>query len=407
LPPLPPRPPSLGMNKLPRKEPSQKLPRKIMNPLLNEKRVDPQKAALLSSLAGADPQLVYKMYVFQQKLNEGGNSYILERLLSETWENFAFPTTSKELFYFTLRAIHPGHIEGEIYADPYELYPDAPEGLTPDLLPTYIAIQNNFTIPIRLEDRARFVERLEDSFTKTRLLKNAILRDLPPVGKEMDWLASQVESHIKYVLLGTEADVSNNVIADFLSKIRSQMPEREIVFFTDSMPEEFPTMGEEQSSAMKPILETASSLDIRVVGLKPKFVSINPLQVKCREFTTYPASDGSFSTKETTMSIWDTDEGIRLQNKHLLKTIKAHLEKYPPHTLFVIQARPANISYDMPGSLGEDLVGNTFVAEIATDPTKLMGNFAIDLKDIKNVVRYTDWLAARKVGFDAYVIVEK
>ena len=316
---------------------------------------------------------------------------------------------------------------------PYELYPNAMDGLTRESLGYYMIIKDN------LEDRKLAPEQVLKGQQMKELVRTPgfmeKIRVAVPAGQEAKWLVTQIKPDTQYLLLG-ETHWSKNVktiIADVLGEIRSakQFANRKIFLFSEfyrqgavlptregeilKLPD---TMNDLRSVLIKlkyPVFQKAWDMNITAIGLEPDFV--------------------------TGKDIWATNqvESARLRNKEWLKTILQYREQYPD-ALFVIYAGQGHTNYDEPYSLGDFFAGEkTFVAAVEWMDWRKLNELSLSDEEItaaisqkypgdevdpdvidreiqalqeeiaqKNrILRIEDPQEARVMGFDARIFVEK
>ena len=301
--------------------------------------------------------------------------------------------------------------------NPYELYPNAPDGLTRESLSNYIATKNNLEVRKFISQAESRSVELFRAMNDGRL-EETLLKELPPVGKELDWLAAQLEPDTQYLLVGEQRQTrAEQAVRELLPKIREQMPGREIILFTDSLPESISIMENwlcvesipgsfAKDDKSFPLMKAANAAGMYIVGMEPGYMLGNSAVD-----IGFVNSTGMVSSHSA--SLWETVEGIRLRNEAWLKTIREYRQKYP-QALFIINDRYEQSSYDMPYSLGSVLAGEkTFVVEMGR------GNgFDDSRRDFipimqtseqmgsSRVVQFKDRDISRLVGFDAHIELE-
>ncbi|MBR4592684.1 MAG: hypothetical protein IKO35_05695 [Elusimicrobiaceae bacterium] len=253
--------------------------------------------------------------------------------------------------------------------NPYELYPDGPDGLTFRNLGPYMATKDF------LEHRKLIPSIKERARQKTALLRTPGFEErirkspLVPEGKETEWLFSQIKPDIQYLLIGEE-HYSNNVeevIAQLVGKVPGGLvsESREIILFSEFYGEEFVLDPDDPfmmfAGIKDPVAREARDAYIPIVGLEPPF-----------------AGDDGFNLWENTQV-----EGVRLRNARWLEKIRAYREKYPD-ALFIIHAGRGHISYYEPFSLGKTLAGEkTFVVEVGYERDRIV--FEEEFNEIKSL----------------------
>ena len=324
--------------------------------------------------------------------------------------------------------------------NPYELYPNAPEGLTPETLGYYITIKDD--LQVRKSSAARYEkeEQARALWNSAGFLKKIRLSNAVPEGKEAKWLASQIKPDTRYLLVGVEHNPNvTKMLTDFLGEIvrTGEYAGRQIFLFSQSYGEGFrqnppkdemvkelleelvkdPVFADPERQALArplfrdwledPVLFNAMVLNIPVIGLEPSFVR----------------SGSNFW-------VLNRPEGMRLRHERWLQTIRLYRERYPD-ALFIVYAGAGHISYGKPYSLGDTLAGEkTFVTEIGfngicwesdEDVLRYMGGRDLDvdevveeindldnvLREANRVLRIEDPKESRAIGFDARITVEE
>ena len=301
--------------------------------------------------------------------------------------------------------------------NPYELYPNAPEGLTPETLGYYITIKDD--LQVRKSSAAQYEkeEQARALWNSAGFLKKIRLSNAVPEGKEAKWLASQIKPDTQYLLVGVEHNPNvTKMLTDFLGEIvrTGEYAGRQIFLFSQSYGEGFrqnPPKDEMVKELLEelvedPVLFNAMVLNIPVIGLEPSFVRSG------RNFW-----------------VLNRPEGMRLRHERWLQTIRLYRERYPD-ALFIVYAGAGHISYGKPYSLGDALAGEkTFVTEIGfngicwesdEDVLRYMGGRDLDvdevveeindldnvLREANRVLRIEDPKESRAIGFDARITVE-
>ncbi|MBR4592022.1 MAG: hypothetical protein IKO35_02300, partial [Elusimicrobiaceae bacterium] len=274
-------------------------------------------------------------------------------------------------------------------------------------LKAYIIAKNNLEVRKWLEIQ----KKREGALDEMGIRPNKDVWVNVPAGEEIPWLVEQIEPDTQYLLVGEEHGFREiqNAVGDLLVSLRRQMPEREIILFTEFWPEGLSTLEDDfydenfvltpayikqvrRGSQYTKLISSREELkELPIVGLEPSFVA-------------EPGSSGRFVEKYN-MSIekfektglWATLEGVRLRNRAWLQTIRTYRQKYP-NALFVVYAGSGHLSYDMPYSLGIALSekGKTFVTEFAYSA----GDRFLDLCP---VVHCKNEDMARLVGYDVRI----
>ncbi|MBR4591745.1 MAG: hypothetical protein IKO35_00875 [Elusimicrobiaceae bacterium] len=325
--------------------------------------------------------------------------------------------------------LHPALRKGkttELFAptDPYRLYPYAPDGLRWSNVPLYMATKNNLEIRQLLQQAKDRLQVLA-AMSSAGVLDGAFLEDVPPVGEEIPWLIEQIPADTQYLLLGEEHyyESIKSSVANTLALLRQQMPQREIILFTEFLPntyttsrgikipkntdpsiKEFEKLHSEFTTSdgityMTKVVFQAEELEIPIVGLEPTYVGYTDGKFNARLYDL--ETETSFRE-----SLWATPEGIRLRNRDWLRTIQNYRRRHPK-ALFVVYAGAGHLGYDMPYSVGEALVekGKTFMVEFVKTKRRHDGN--VFLPDGQHVLHCATKDLARLMGFDVRIVIGK
>lgn len=342
-----------------------------------------RKLPIPARLRAADPQLEWRV---SRVLNKRVRStYRQAHGLAEKYPSVSWSMASKEL-------------SGLLQVTPQKLYPNVPFLTTNEQLAKYFVARNNREIMSHLprlqQQQAEIMQRLEDFKKSRQLITHSPKEDAP-------WLASQIPAGTSLLLLGERHNVSSIPvhISAVIKEVQRQNPHREIVLFSEFMPEE-PFHGKTLFSKQHILIwDTANELGIPTIGLEPQFVIENA------SLRIFDRRDPSY-----TPSIWASLEGVRLRNTRWLARLKAYRQKYP-QALFIVYAGNNHLLYGMPYSVADNLAGETpFV--VTCYPQYIMdGNdkvYAVSLFDWETegefaqerVVRFSDPDLTRLAGFD-------
>lgn len=231
-------------------------------------------------------------------------------------------------------------------------------------------------------------------------------------------LAQQIPPETQYILLG---EAHEPVVLDtairFLTQLRAQQPEREIILLTEFLPEgtfleaagenwsKKPIMPDGKIHQYQQIFTVASRENMPVIGLEPSFVEENK-HVLCGD-----------SERKNFCNLWKTLEGTALRNERWLPIIRQQRQEHP-NALFVIYAGAMHLAYRAPYSIGDALPPKqTFTALLL--PYRLVKN---QLDNLVSISPYDalclerdipasrfitfDKPYAKQVGFDARIFVE-
>lgn len=242
-----------------------------------------------------------------------------------------------------------------------ELYADNPVLKNASVLVKrqYFQAANNRLVPGVLKKRVQNLLWLKRN---EKLLVQAA-RQLNPTPKN---LAAQIPPDTQYWFIGEEHGQPNvrRTIADTLSAFVEQNPGREILFFTEFLPQganardavAYANLGLYKGHAT--VWNVVHKAGIALIGLEPRFVHRNRLLQ-----TRYDAVPGGESSE---CSIWLSLEGMRVRNQAWVKLIKKYRTKYP-NALFVIHCGEAHADYLEPFAVPLSFpAGKTFVSAVYT-----------------------------------------
>lgn len=242
-----------------------------------------------------------------------------------------------------------------------ELYADNPVLKNASVLVKrqYFQAANNRLVPGVLKKRVQNLLWLKRN--EKLLLQAAIAVKNTPQN-----LAAQIPPDTQYWFIGEEHGQPNvrRTIADTLSAFVEQNPGREILFFTEFLPQganaqdavAYANLGLYKGHAT--VWNVVHKAGIALIGLEPRFVHRNRLLQ-----TRYDAVPGGESSE---CSIWLSLEGMRVRNQAWVKLIKKYRTKYP-NALFVIHCGEAHADYLEPFAVPLSFpAGKTFVSAVYT-----------------------------------------
>ena len=311
------------------------------------------------------------------------------------------------------------------YVNPYELYPNAPEGLTPESLAYYIAIKSDLEARKLSVTQGEREEQAKALWNTPGFLEKVCIGNTVPEEKEAKWLASQIKPDTQYLLVDAEYNGPeiHLFISDLVEEIQSIHKARKIFLLSEFFGEEFQAYHQDISlygsndslrlalfHAGDVVEISALAHNIPVFGLEPNFVleakQRNEDEAKLAHHHGYYGND-----------LFAQPEGIRLRNERWLKTIRAYREKYPD-ALFIVYAQKENLGYGASYSLGDVLAGEkTFVVEVghrgSRPPSEKWKSATVGLEELSPEVRRTierekvlwmeDPKEARVMGFDVRI----
>ena len=137
-------------------------------------------------------------------------------------------------------------------------------------------------------------------------------------------------------------------MANFIPQLRALFPQREIILFTEFLPENFkwagkPIRGIEFPNALReyfPIWNVALEAQIQVIGLEAPDVLEGPCEVR------YLNEKHNLRVDK----IWGSLEGLRIRNDRWQKTLAAYRRQYPD-ALFVVYSGVGHSLYNGPFTL--------------------------------------------------------
>ncbi len=298
-------------------------------------------------------------------------------------------------------------ISSPLYADPAVLYPQVPFLKTQEQLTDYFLSKKN-------RDIARWMPKLEK-------IQQQIMDHLPdfaayktPVyhspDQDIAWLAQQIPADTRYLLLGEVHDVPEIAlnVTKLLVQLRKQYPEREILLFTEFLPEKALWRVTTHTTRLSSYIlawDVIQSAHIPVLGLEPDFVENN----------LHTATD-QISAQDPGKNIWGSFEGLRLRNTRWLEFITQAREQYPD-ALFVIYSGIAHVMYGYPYSLADTLQTDhpfvvTFYPNVKrisedqwTDQTSFFDRFTFGSFASERVLQFNHRTLSKLAGFDVQLKV--
>ena len=238
-------------------------------------------------------------------------------------------------------------------AHPQQLYPHLSTYLTtPDQWANYmLASQNRRVAAATLRADKRWKE-LERHFYTTYQAQHLVYDSQD---KFVQILAGEIPPDTQYVLLGEGHEpIVHGYVSRFLSELRVQQPEREIILLTEFLPETMviqPVGPEAEAPFIKidnqlhqyqDVFTAASKNNITVVGLEPVFIPENKYVL----LADIPSNHSK--------RLWETLEGTAIRNEYWLQIIEQQRREHP-QALFVIYAGAMHLAYQQPYSIGDAL----------------------------------------------------
>ena len=181
------------------------------------------------------------------------------------------------------------------------------------------------------------------------------------------WLAAQIPLEANQIFLGEVHGYPEikQTVRELIGIIRQIQPRRQIILFTEFLPEKFTWEGPSSQGHIPtylhkyiPIWNTAIQNRISVVGLEPRPV----IQSHCT--CSYTAPNGQTHNQ---LPIWATLEGVRVRNEHWMSILSQYREQYPD-ALFIMYTGAYHALYNCPFSLAANYPKETtFIAALYPD----------------------------------------
>ncbi len=236
---------------------------------------------------------------------------------------------------------------------PQRLYPHLSNYLTtPDQWTNYMLASQNRRVATQTLRAEKRWEEIERNLYTIYHAQNSVYDSQENF---VQILAGQIPQDTQYILLGEGHDpIVHKQISRFLSELRAQQPEREIILFTESLPESMylePAGPNAEAPFIKinnhlhehqDVFSAASKANITVIGLEPEFVPENKYVL----FADIPSHHSKL--------LWQTLEGMAIRNEQWLQHIEGQRKEHP-QALFVIYAGAMHVAYQQPYSIGDAL----------------------------------------------------
>lgn len=300
---------------------------------------------------------------------------------------------------------------------PQHLYPHLSNYLTtPDQWANYMLASQNRRVAAQILRAEKRWQELEHNLYTLYQAQNPVYDSQENF---VQILLRQIPQDTQYILLGEGHDpIVHGYISRFLSELRAQQPEREIILFTESLPETMylePAGPHAEANFIKinnqlhehqDVFSAASRANIPVIGLEPEFVSEN----KDVLFADIPSKNSKL--------LWETLEGMAIRNERWLQHIEEQ-RKAHPQALFVIYAGAMHLAYQQPYSIGDALApAPTYTAlllpyRIAKANHKNLPSISpYDAQCIERDIPPSRFITfdkpyAEQVGFDARIFLEE
>ena len=223
------------------------------------------------------------------------------------------------------------------------VYADKPFLTTREQTANYMAAQSNRLFVQQSENLLRWHEQVEQHLPQ---MEEAV-RQMSQPEHPIAWLAEQIPAQTTTLFVGEMHGFTEirQGVADLLSTLRAQNPAREIILFTEFLPENFhwrettdPALLDLPKYAT--IWEEANHNHIEVIGLEPEVALADSCEVEGLRET----------GKKAVFPQWAHLEGMRLRNEAWLQTMQTYRAQHPD-ALFVVYSGSAHSSYYFPFSL--------------------------------------------------------
>ncbi|MBR4682501.1 MAG: hypothetical protein IKP06_04280 [Elusimicrobiaceae bacterium] len=292
----------------------------------------------------------------------------------------------------------------QIYHRAARLYPNAPFlKHSPKNLTTYFLAQENRHMFCLAPQLNALQEIWRSNMAKFKQLQIQV----PWSAKEdIHWLADRIPLNTYYLLIGEYHDEPNikNKVAQLLRELRLKQPEREIILFTEFLPEYKQRDHWLIKDYAPEVRNAADENDIPIIGLEPNFVSTFE---KHETSIHYYSDEDPVMYTEGKTNIWRSLEGKRLRDNYWL-TIMQELRQEHPDALFVVYAGDAHIRGWEPFSLTSQLRGrNTFtVSFIPQNEITWFDDVTEELFSDARVLSFRDKHLRQLFGADVQIRVE-
>ena len=233
-------------------------------------------------------------------------------------------------------------------------------------------------------------------------------------GEEVRWIAGQIPSETSCLFLGEYHHVFDIhlTIANLLSALREQNPNRPLILLTEFLPEQSilgkTTTGLDMPDLL-PIWAAAQKAHIPVLGLEPEFLFNNAGCMLCEK-------------KKKRGNIWASYEGMRLRNTRwafFITNFRQTMARVHPElneALFIVYAGAAHTGYHAPYSLAT-LLPDEKIFSVAFFPlyrdrlphdyhTSDFDRMTNGLFATERLLQFTDPELAKLAGFDIRLKVE-
>lgn len=294
------------------------------------------------------------------------------------------------------------------------VYPDRPFLTTREQTANYMAAQSNRLFLQQSRRWRQWTKQLEEQLPQIE----EAARQTPQPEHPIAWLAEQIPAQTSLLFVGEMHGFGEirEGVGTLLSTLRQQNPSREIILFTEFLPEEFhwkPTTDPALLDLPKyaPVWEEAARNHIEVIGLEPEVALADSCEVEGLDDV----------EKISVFSQWAHLEGVRLRNEAWAKTIQTYRAQHPD-ALFVVYSGASHSAYYFPFSLATTLSKERpFVATLYPDKMlRTAGSFWVSHVEFvpyeeplervtkhilfqKPVLQFKDPEISKLVGFDVRI----
>ena len=296
------------------------------------------------------------------------------------------------------------------------VYSDKPFLTTRRQTANYLVSQSNRLFVRELERMKAVWEQIDTHLPQLQAAAAQTEQSPTPI----PWLAHQIPADTSLLFIGEVHGYSEirQATAALLRELRALYPAREILLFTEFLPEDFhPSQSADLTSLSLPryvpVWETALQEDIEVIGLEPDFI----LEDSCTALAIN--RKGKFKL----VPQWALLEGVRLRNEHWKDTLQKYRQQHP-QALFVVYSGAGHSLYNYPFSLSAALPneksfvtalypdkflkiqsnGTRLVQELVSAPfTGPLEGLTEQVKFPQSVLHFKDPSLSRTAGFDVRI----
>lgn len=240
--------------------------------------------------------------------------------------------------------------------EPTELYPGNEFLKNSAQTGAYLVTRNNRLFIQEMQRMKKIWAQIDENLP--RLQEEALATKQPQ--NPINWLAEIIPPQTTQLFIGEAHGYSeiHESVAQLMKNLRRQSADREIILFTEFLPENFTWSTHSKTTRIPeifhkyfPIWEQALQENIKVVGLELPAAVDDECTVHC------------FDRKGVVMkqTVWATLEGVRLRNEWWQKTLAQYRAQHP-QALFVVYAGADHVMYNRPFTLANNPQERPFVA---------------------------------------------